>query len=433
MATDSSIYRPLQPTGVSYLVLFLVLVAATLTGAWCAYTMEHAGHHITGMNNRIVWGLPHVFAISLIVTASGALNAATMSSVFAIDLYNPYARLSVMLALAMLAGGLAVLVLDLGRPDRLVIALTTYNFRSIFSWNIYLYTGFMVVGVVYLWMILERRFNRFSKTVGVIAFAWRLILTTGTGSIFGFLVGRSALDSAILAPLFIALSLVMGTAVLVLVIVTIARWQQSTLSENVLNAFAKLLFWSLVALVYFSVVQHLTNLYVAQHHGDEHLVLAGSFAALFWAGHIIVGVVLPLALLVSPAFANTRQSNGNTDRQPMTVNRLLVASAAALAGGMALVYTIVIGSQASAQVLFPGKTVVASSFGDAGIATYAPSLWEWGLGVGGVALSLLLLLLVLRILPLTPQLSQPVNHPGSEEAGSEEQGNAGQANSPADT
>ena len=428
MAIDTTVYRPLQPASSSYLLVFLVLVVVTMTGAWCAYTMEHAGHHITGMNNRIVWGLPHVFAISLIVTASGALNAATMSSVFAVDLYKPYARLSVILALALLAGGLAVLVLDLGRPDRLIIALTTYNFRSIFSWNIYLYTGFMVVGVVYLWMMLERRFNRFSNTVGAIAFAWRLILTTGTGSIFGFLVGRSALDSAILAPLFIALSLVMGTAVLVLVIATIARWQQSAVADSVLSAFAKLLFWSLVALVYFSVVQHLTNLYVAQHHRDEHLVLAGSFATLFWAGHIVVGVVLPLVLLAMPAMANTRQNNDNTGRQPISVKQLLVASAAALVGGMALVYTIVIGSQASAQVLFPGKTVVASTFGDAGIAAYAPTLWEWGLGVGGVALSLLLLLLVLRILPLTPMLSQSVHRSGSEEHGS-----SGQRNSPADT
>jgi len=92
MAIDTTVYRPLQPASSSYLLVFLVLVVVTMTGAWCAYTMEHAGHHITGMNNRIVWGLPHVFAISLIVTASGALNAATMSSVFAVDLYKPYAR-----------------------------------------------------------------------------------------------------------------------------------------------------------------------------------------------------------------------------------------------------------------------------------------------------------------------------------------------------
>ncbi len=44
--------------------------------------MEHTGHVVTGMNNQVVWGLPHVFAIFLIVAASGVLNVASIGSVF---------------------------------------------------------------------------------------------------------------------------------------------------------------------------------------------------------------------------------------------------------------------------------------------------------------------------------------------------------------
>ena len=44
--------------------------------------MEHHGHVVTGMNNQVVWGLPHVFAIFLIVAASGVLNVASIGSVF---------------------------------------------------------------------------------------------------------------------------------------------------------------------------------------------------------------------------------------------------------------------------------------------------------------------------------------------------------------
>ena len=87
--------------------------------------MEHNGHIVTGMNNRIVWGMPHVFAVFLIVTASGVLNVASVGSVFGRAPYKPMARLSGLLAIAFLIGGLAVLVLDLGRPDRLIVAMTT--------------------------------------------------------------------------------------------------------------------------------------------------------------------------------------------------------------------------------------------------------------------------------------------------------------------
>jgi len=64
--------------------------------------------------------------------------------------------------------------------------MTYYNFKSIFAWNIILYTGFMAVVLVYLFTMMERKMNAYSKPVGVFAFVWRLILTTGTGSIFGF-------------------------------------------------------------------------------------------------------------------------------------------------------------------------------------------------------------------------------------------------------
>ena len=73
--------------------------------------MEHNGHYVTGMNNQIVWGMPHVFAVFLIVAASGALNIASISSVFGRVMYKPLGRLSTLLSLALLAGGLMVLVL----------------------------------------------------------------------------------------------------------------------------------------------------------------------------------------------------------------------------------------------------------------------------------------------------------------------------------
>ena len=103
--------------------------------------MESRGHIVTGMTNQIVWGLPHVFAIFMIVAASGVLNVASIASVFGQAAYKPWARLSALLCIALLAGGLMVLMLDLGRPDRVIVAATHYNFRSVFAWNVFLYSG----------------------------------------------------------------------------------------------------------------------------------------------------------------------------------------------------------------------------------------------------------------------------------------------------
>ena len=136
-------YQKLEDHGPLFWGLLALHGLVILAGLGAAYVMEHRGHIVTGMTNQIVWGMPHVFAVFLIVAASGALNVASVSSVFNRPEYKPYARLSGLLAIALLVGGLTVLVLDLGRPDRLIVAMTTYNFKSIFAWNIFLYVGFV--------------------------------------------------------------------------------------------------------------------------------------------------------------------------------------------------------------------------------------------------------------------------------------------------
>ncbi|MEE8365492.1 MAG: NrfD/PsrC family molybdoenzyme membrane anchor subunit, partial [Gammaproteobacteria bacterium] len=211
-------YQIVDYSANSYRVTLLTSLIVILVALIAVYNMEHEGHHITGMNNQIVWGLPHVVAIFLIVAASGALNIASIASVFGREFYTPLSRLSTVVATALLIGGLSVILLDLGRPDRLLIAMSYYNFSSIFAWNIILYTVFIGIALIYLWTLLDWQVEKYRKPVGITAFCWRLILTAGTGSIFGVLVAREAYDIVIMAPMFIVLSLVYGLACYLLVL-----------------------------------------------------------------------------------------------------------------------------------------------------------------------------------------------------------------------
>ena len=120
-------YTELRFTGGACRLGLALLVSLVGVGLACAHYIESSGHHVTGMNNQIVWGLPHVFAVFLIIAASGALNVASVATVFGQTAYKPLARLSGLVAIAFLCGGLAILVLDLGRPDRLIVAMTHYK------------------------------------------------------------------------------------------------------------------------------------------------------------------------------------------------------------------------------------------------------------------------------------------------------------------
>ncbi len=363
----------------------------SMIGVAAAWYMEHHGHYVTNMNNQIVWGAPHVFAIFLIVIASGVLNVASIASVFGKIDYKPLARLSALLAIVFLAGGLAVLVLDLGRPDRLIIAMTYYNFKSIFAWNIILYTGFFAVVIIYLWTMFERRMHRYAKFGGTVALIWRLILTTGTGAIFGFLVARQAYDAAIMAPLFIAMSFSSGLAAFILVLMTTFYLSNRVLGDYILLKLRNLLGVFVATVLYFTLVYNLTNLYATEHHGIEIFLLkeGGIYPLLFWVGQIGIGSVIPLILFYSFPFGNCRLTT-------------MFGSVLVLVGILLQVYVIVIGGQAYPLVLFPGLEE-SSSFFDGAITSYTPSLPEVLLGIGGIGIALALLVFMLGVLDFLPE------------------------------
>jgi Ni/Fe-hydrogenase subunit HybB-like protein len=377
-------------------MFYVLLVIGGLVagiGLLAAHTMEEHGHQITGMNNQVVWGLPHVFAIFLIVAASGVLNVASIGSVFGRTIYKKRAPLSGLLTVAMLAGGLFVLMLDLGRPDRVIVAATHYNFHSVFAWNVFLYSGMVGIVAVYLWTMFERRLNVHSRTAGIAALVWRFVLTTGTGSIFGFLVARQAYQSALLAPLFIVLSFGWGLAVFLIVQSAMFAWNGVTLDTAVRNRMARLLGVFVLAAAYLVAVYHLTNAYYARQGDFESFLLLGHsggglYASLFWGGFALLGTLLPLVLLYVPGLGGARS--------------VLVAAALVLVGAFAFLYVFIIGGQAFPLEIFPGH-VVSSSFGDGQVTHYVPSLWEALLGLGGLGVAFLLTTVGVRVLDFLPQ------------------------------
>jgi Ni/Fe-hydrogenase subunit HybB-like protein len=364
------------------------LVAAI--GLYSAWYMEEHGHVVTGMNNQVVWGMPHVFAIFMIVAASGVLNVASVGSVFRKEVYKARAPLAGLLSIALLAGGLSVLMLDLGRPDRVIVAATNYNVTSVFAWNVLLYSGLFALVALYLWTLMEQRMNPWSKPVGLVVFAWRVILTTGTGLIFAFLVARQAYASAVLPPMFIVMSFAWGLAVFLIVQSVMFSWNELKLNPAIQKRMKNLLGLFVMSALYLVATYHLTNLYFAKQIAFEHFILfdGGIYPWLFWGGYVVLGSALPLLLIFMPGFGRA--------------SHVLAASMLTLLGAFALLYVFIIGGQAFPLNIFPGYEVVSSSFGDGQIASYKPSLPEILLGSGGLAIAFLITTIGVRALNFLP-------------------------------
>lgn len=413
-------YRPLAAKSAGFWGWLIALAAVMAVGGGAALHMEHSGHAVTGMNNQVVWGLPHVFAVFLIVAASGALNSASIASVFGKKLYKPLGRLSGLLAISLLAGGLVILVLDLGRPERLTVAMTTYNFKSIFAWNIILYNGFFAIVAVYLILMMWRKFSGYSSIAGTVAFVWRIILTTGTGSIFGFLVARETyFGGAIMAPMFVTASLSLGTAFFLLVLMGSYTFSGRPLGDFILRRLGQLMGVFCVAVIYFLAVQAFTNLYAAEDQAPMTFMLldGGIYTTLYWIGMVVIGNAIPAVLLLIPAF---RRSRAN----------IAIASALVLIGGLAMMYVFIIGSQAYPLSIFPGWDV-SSPFFDGQVNAYFPSIWELLLGIGGIALALAIVTVAVAALGFLPtDLSDRVMDPHYDPAKADEADSAAPAAAP---
>ncbi len=116
----------------------------------------------------------------------------------------------------------------------------------------------------------------------------------------------------------------------------------------------------------------------------------GIYPLVFWLGQIVVGSLAPLLLL---AF----MSEGAAGRR-----NLGLASALFLVGGLAQMYTIIVGAQAYPLNIFPGFQA-SSSFFDGAINSYTPSLPEILLGISGISIAMLIAALAFRLLPFLPQ------------------------------
>jgi molybdopterin-containing oxidoreductase family membrane subunit len=191
--------------------------------------------------------------------------------------------------------------------------------------------------------------------------------------------------------MFIAMSFSYGLAVYLLVLVAAYAWSGRTLADAVLARLAKLLAVFIAAVLYFVAVFHLTNLYFAKQVGFERFILVdgGVYPLLFWLGQLLLGSIVPLALLARPLAGAVRST-------------VTLAATLVVLGGLAQMYVTIIGGQAYPLELFPGMEE-ASSFFDGRIHPYAPSVPEALLGIGGAAMAAIIVVAALKLLRFLPE------------------------------
>jgi formate dehydrogenase iron-sulfur subunit len=384
----------------------------------------------THLSDTYPWGLWIVFDLVWIAVAAGAFAMAGTIYVFQRkDLYG-LGRMSVLMGLLSYSFVMVTLIADLGLPwQSYQLALQAPEHSAMFevSWCVGLYVTILLFEFLPVplehWgypraLELWRRWSGTYVAVAVTAFVYimsrNVFYAAGAAAVFGTLawlyrareksfepillaiaaVTLSTMHQSSLGSLYLLMpnmlaapwwspvmpiyfflsSIVAGTALVVLIDMAIARAWHRKLQLGPLSSVGQITFWSLVV-------------YLGFRLGDLAVrgQLAGAFGGrlgLAFAAEIGLGGVVPLCLLSSKSLR---------DRQSV----LLLGSVLAVLGVVYNRMNVVLFA-----MTFRGRMPWAAG------GSYAPSIYEWGISVGLIALTIFLFGLGARHLPILPK-AQP--------------------------
>lgn len=365
-------FERIEGNSIQYRTMMLGFAAMAVIGLITTFYIINKGLWVTGMTNRVPWGLQIVMAVYYIGLSAGSLVISGLYGVFGKQEYKPFARIAVYLAMLFLIAGLLSILTDQGRMDRVFVEPFVYfNLRSMFSINPLLYIGHILICIVYLWALFTER-KKLTTIVATTAFGWAFCVHSGTGAIFGF-GARVLYESPLLPASFVAAAMASGTALMILMIVGLFKLTNRHVDDELIIWLGRFLAVCVLVVVYFLMVENLYRVYVVELRPAAMYYLFGGFhSILFWFGLMLLGCFVPMFLLF-------RRKTGKKIRW------IVLAAALVVFGVLCERYVIVLPGLTHAPDLFPGMKIIESAI-EEGVASYSVSILEilQALGVLGV-------------------------------------------------
>ena len=365
-------FESIDGNSFEYRLMMIVFAVFALAGALSTWWVIEKGIWVTGMTTRVPWGLQIVLAVYYIGLSAGSLVISGLYGVFGKLEYKPFARIAVYIAMLFLIAGLLSILTDQGRMDRVFVEPFVYfNLQSMFSINPILYIGHILICIVYLWALFTER-RRLTKVIATLAFGWAFCVHSGTGAIFGF-GARVLYESPLLPASFVAAAMASGTALMIIMIVTLFKITNRHVDDELIFWLGRFLAICVLIVVYFLFVENAYRAYVVElRHAAIYYLFGGVHSLLFWIGLIFIGCAIPMTILF----------NKKTGR---SIRWIILASGLVIFGVLCERYVIVIPGLTHPPELFPGMEIVQSVV-EEGIATYYISFLEilQALGVLGV-------------------------------------------------
>ena len=296
--------------------LWLGALATVIVAGVIAYGVQlDRGLVVTGMSDQVSWGFYIANFTFLVGIAASAVLLVIPAYIFHRDDIKSVTLIGEGLAVAAVLAAMLFVIVDLGRPDRLLHMLPVigrFNFpQSMLAWDVVVLAGYLLLnlaipGYVHYCHYRQRKpnFAAYFPFV-VLAMFWAIAIHTVTAFLFSANTARPFWHVALLGPRFIASAFVSGPALLILVLQVLGRVSRYRVPASVIATLALIMTVSLQISLFFVGVELFTDFYNETAHAASvrylYFGLGGlaSLAPWIWLALAMNGVAV-IILTVNP-------------------------------------------------------------------------------------------------------------------------------------
>ena len=403
---DEALYRPIYETGKGFYITVGILALIILWALVMYIGQVYYGLGVTGMNQRITWGFYIVnFVFFIGISHAGTLISAILRLSKA-EWRRPITRMAeVITAIVLAIGGLHP-ILDLGRPDRVLNIFTAGRLQSPLLWDVTSITAYFTASTVYLYLPmipdiakLRDRGGKLTWFYSFLSWGWKgtehqkkvlnrainilmvmvIPIAISVHTVISYIFSMTlqpGWHSTIFGPYFVVGAIFSGiAALLILMIITRkALHLENYLKKIHFEYMGTLLLIMSLLWFYFTFSEYLTGIFASEPH-EMHIILykfTGPYAVFFW-GMVICNFIIPVIFL---GFKKLK-----------TITGILFASIAVVIGMWLERLIIVVPSLANPRMDLP-------------TGIYIPSVVEWALFIGGIAVFILGFVLFSKFFPV---------------------------------
>ncbi|MFQ6016213.1 MAG: NrfD/PsrC family molybdoenzyme membrane anchor subunit [Anaerolineae bacterium] len=407
---EQAIFRPLQQTGKGFYIVVGLLLLICSVGLFGYLQQLLLGLGVTGMNRPVFWGIYITnFVFFIGISHAGTLISAILRIVGA-EWRRPFTRAAEAITVFSLPFGAASILIDMGRPDRILNVFIYGRFQSPILWDVTAISTYLLSSVVFFYLALipdiamcrdrlqnlpswrkwlyrilslgwtgtERERRRMEKVIaGMAIFLTLLVVTVHTvvSWIFGMTL-QPGWHTAIIGPYFLVGAIFSGVAAVAIVAAILRRLfhLEEYLTPKHFNYLGLFLLALALAWFYFTFAEFLTTVYGSEP--AHMMVFFAKFSQEF--GLAFYGMFLFCFLLPVPILAL---------RKTRTITGIVIASVFINIGMWLERFTVVVPSLARPRMPYEW-------------GVYNPTWVEWSITAAFFAGFFLLYVLFAKVFPV---------------------------------